>query len=334
MVGREFAAVRLALSAVMIFLIHGGARGEPCQLKQVASLDVAADSDGNPLVPISIENSSGYFIFDPSAPVSVINRSAANSVHLQPQTIPGWMSVNYNGAHAGFVGYASIKLGSAAGSTLFAILDGNVGNDPKAAGVLAYDVLKHFDIELDLAHNKINLFSQDHCPGQVVYWTRTAAIAAVPMEIVQHSDFNIPVQIDGKDVKAQISMTAPYTLLHRHIARLTFGLDSSDAGIAQDKNDRAGDAPADRGNAYAFHTLSLNGITISNPVIYPYGRDTYYICNGSTHEEPPPPHSEMRQMVTCYGESEAYLGRSVLKQLRIFLALKERMLYATAANAQ
>lgn len=331
--GRSFAAVQLALSAVMIFFAQP-AQAESCQLKEVASLDVVADSDGNPLVPMNIENSNAYFIFNPSMPTSIITRSAANSLNLQPQTIPGWMSVNYNGSHAGFVGNASIKIGNASGDTLFAILDGNASNDPKTAGILAYDVLRKFDIELDLAHNKINLFSQDHCPGQVIYWTRTAAVAAVPMKTVQLSELNIPVQIDGKDVNAQISTTAPYTLLHRHIARLTFGMDDPDKSSSQNNDNRTDDLRGDQRKPYAFHTLSLEGITISNPVIYPYGRDSYYICNGSTHEEPPPPHSEMRQLVTCFGEAEAYLGRSVLQKLRIFLALKERMLYATAANAQ
>ncbi len=38
-------------------------------------------------------------------------------------------------------------------------------------GVIGTDLLGKFDVDLDIAHKKLNLFSPDHCKGQVVYWT-------------------------------------------------------------------------------------------------------------------------------------------------------------------
>ena len=38
-------------------------------------------------------------------------------------------------------------------------------------GILGLDLLSTGDLELDLAHNKLNLFSRDHCRGKVIYWS-------------------------------------------------------------------------------------------------------------------------------------------------------------------
>jgi hypothetical protein len=42
-------------------------------------------------------------------------------------------------------------------------------------GILGMDFLSRFDIEPDVTKGKFNLYSQDHCPGQVVYWSDTYA---------------------------------------------------------------------------------------------------------------------------------------------------------------
>jgi hypothetical protein len=38
------------------------------------------------------------------------------------------------------------------------------------------------DFELDLAHNKLSLFSQDHCPQVGLYWSDTYASVPSPSE--------------------------------------------------------------------------------------------------------------------------------------------------------
>lgn len=320
---------------VALFLLLGArlALADDCQLKEVASLDTVVSNDGNILVPVGLETASGYLILDFSRNASILTASAVQSVQVKGIAIPGTESINYNGLHATLATYANIRLGNASGKSLFAVVDGKVDEDPRAVGVLGYNVLKHFDIELDLAHNKVNLFQQDHCPGKVVYWTHTAAIAAAPIKFLGITALNVPVQLDGKDVNAQISTSTRFALLHRHIARTTFGIAASDdPPSTDDKRPDAFDSTTSK--PYNFKTLTLDGIAISNPTVYPYGVDRSYICNGSTHEEPAPLRSEMRQMVTCYGEPDMFLGRSVLQQLRIYMALQEQMLYATAANAQ
>jgi hypothetical protein len=47
-------------------------------------------------------------------------------------------------------------------------------NDLPLDGIAALDVFRTSDIDLDFAGDTLRLFSQDHCPGQVVYWTSPA----------------------------------------------------------------------------------------------------------------------------------------------------------------
>ena len=45
----------------------------------------------------------------------------------------------------------------------------------EVAGDLGTRMFEKVDLELDIAGGKFNLFSSDHCPGNVVYWTKNYA---------------------------------------------------------------------------------------------------------------------------------------------------------------
>ncbi len=49
-------------------------------------------------------------------------------------------------------------------------------------GILGADMLRNVDLDLDFAAGKLNLVSQDHCSGNVVYW-QAPAVAVVPMTL-------------------------------------------------------------------------------------------------------------------------------------------------------
>jgi hypothetical protein len=78
---------------------------------------------------------------------------------------------------------APLKLGNISlGGTPVAITQYLIGGDHRVTVILGLDILTMFDVELDLAHHKINLFAKDHCPGKVIYWTKNAGVASVPMK--------------------------------------------------------------------------------------------------------------------------------------------------------
>src|ERR1700722_11945744 len=257
--------VQVFLATTVFLCSVGTASADDCKLKQVASLDAIMGDHGEVLVPAGLENFNGYLSLDIASPTSTLTRAAAETLRLKPETIPPEETFTFNGEKSKFAAHASLKLGNAAGSTIFVIMEGHNDGDARASGNLAYDVLKNFDIELDLAHNKVNLFLQDHCPGKVVYWTHTAAIAAVPIKVRGLADMTIPMQLDGKDIDAQIAPERPNALLNRRAARKTFGLGDSSVSDGNGKAEPDQTANQDDSKPYSFKTLSVDGIVITNP---------------------------------------------------------------------
>jgi hypothetical protein len=215
--------------------------------------------------------------------------------------------------------YAPTQLGGVKGDIVMAVIPGFTRSDNRIVGVLGTDILGKFNVELDVAHGKLNLFSPDHCKGQVIYWTKTAAVAAVPMKTHSLETFVIPMQLDGKDIEAAFSADAKPVISSR-VAHDTYGVD-----VTPDAN---GDLPM-----HKFKTLSVEGLTITNPEFAVYRDDTGG-CNGGARMKAVPLRSDYNaEIERCFGLPDMTIGLPELKHLHIYIAFRERMVYATAADA-
>jgi hypothetical protein len=77
---------------------------------------------------------------------------------------------------------------------------------------------------------------------------------------------------------------------------------------------------------YPFKTLTVEGITISNPqidLVY----DNAPECTGK------PAYARMNVTETCYGGSDMLLGLSEMEKLHLYFSFAEHILYFTAADA-
>ena len=158
------------LAACAVVVRGPVAHAEDCQLKQAPSLDTTTSNDGWVLAPVEIENSRRLFAVDLSQEYSVLTESMARAMQLK-FVVQEWGGTYKFPNDMKFEAGATIKFDDASGRSSFVIFPGPIGNDLHIAGFLALDVLEQFDVELDLAHHKINLFTKNHCPNKVVYWT-------------------------------------------------------------------------------------------------------------------------------------------------------------------
>src|SRR6185295_19731677 len=115
--------------------------------------------------------------------------------------------------------------------------------------------------ELDLGHGKLNLFSQEHCSGKVVYWTPSWAMA--PMTYQSTGIYTIKMLLDGQPVDVAFDLNYPRSTIGLSLARSLFHLDSGSPGMKR-LRDTAGH---DLGFRYAFKTLASSSLNIGNPVI-------------------------------------------------------------------
>jgi len=173
------------------------AHADPCGLTKMASFDMQGLADGRIEIPITIADKPFLVMVDTGAPLGILDGDVADQAGLKRQKVPGQYEF-YSMSGAGPTQFAivpSLKLGqSEAQRTDFLI--GIFGGRPdNLAGTIGADLLKNFDVELDFENRTMNLFSQDHCEGKVVYWAPFFNTA--PAEINGDGHIVIRAMLDG-----------------------------------------------------------------------------------------------------------------------------------------
>src|SRR5262249_40529932 len=86
---------------------------------------------------------------------------------------------------------------------------------PGIDGILGPDYLKNFDLDFD--KRELNLISQDHCKGRVVYWTDY--YVNLPFRLGQGDHIEFSVMLDGQKLSAVLDTGAWWTVLSMTSAR-------------------------------------------------------------------------------------------------------------------
>src|SRR6185437_6753047 len=163
------AAIAFALGVPAISRAEAPA---PCQLSKVANLPVTVTSQNEFLVagkiagqPVQFRVDTGSYLTIMDFPVrkrfgvSVVDNdqremSVGGRVHFLKGTIPGFALGDFPAAN--------IELSVAAHQFLSDDVVGMIGND----------MLGKFDVEYDLAAQKIVWFNHNSCPGEPIYWSQ------------------------------------------------------------------------------------------------------------------------------------------------------------------
>jgi len=312
---------KTALFGALLAATATAAAADECALKQLASLDVSIDANGIS-IPAKLEGTDGFFYVNPDNSASELAQAAVERLKLRQLPVDRRRAFTLAYGHE-ILKYvdASIQFG---GRFTFKypvqITSPPWQNDPKFLGLIGRDILSAFEIEFDLAHAKMNLFAADHCPRQVIYWTRSAPVAVVPLGAVHFSGepkgiglFQFPMQLDGKDVTGEMTF-APHDEVSSLTATKLFGIDAS-------------------GPSLTFKQLSIGDISILSPHLDVERVDPKTGCKVGDVEAYNAQAPSSVQVTTCSGDSDVRLGIPALKKLRIFISFKEKALYATAAGA-
>jgi len=277
------------------------AEKKACKLVRFSETPITTLPDGRFTVPVVAEGRTLNFLVDTGGAVATLRNTEADNMNIQVK-------------HTGnpLQGVAGIKLFDYAilnqfslagmqGHALAVYLDTRmpIGAD----GSLAPDMLKHFDIDMDLMRGKFGLFSQDHCPGQVVYWTKTGFVA-LPMELVAGGHIQVSVAIDGKKFDAILDTGARSSLISMSAANaLGISEKSPDLKLGTDADARY------KVYDYPFKQLDFDGVAVVSPRL---------------------------QVVSdnmLPGRTQVLLGVGILRRLHLYIAYGEEKLYVTPAGA-
>jgi hypothetical protein len=303
----------------MISLAGDGPPAEDCRLKQLASIDLKIGT--TVLAPVSVNGAQSY--------MGLLTGSAGSTIS---QKAPGDMSVplrpppaNSAKSSVGIASIDSFSLGPfSLGKITFQVnsnLDLKAGeNMPEFIGWFGMQSLFGVDFEFDFAHNKLNLFSIDHCVGKVVYWTDTAA--SVPYSLDALGTVVFPMELDGKRIEATVQASIEHTRLKTDVSKKVYGFDEKSAGI-KSENTEVGKPQAH----YLAMKMTAKGLSVTNADVYLVPGNTNCLISSKVG----PDHAV--GYTNCSGNPPLLLGLDILRHLRLYFATKEHILYFTAADA-
>jgi predicted aspartyl protease len=307
--GRKYTRVGLVLVLVAstAFADTGSSQPVPqCRLVIMESLDTHTMPDGRVTIPVKLEEHDYRLMVDTGGYINTVSEEVVKREGYNPQTSRSTVLRGMGTTLlTKYVRADNFTIGSSQGKDfIFFVHDfESLSYD----GLLAPQVLRNYDVDFDFAKGKLNLISPDHCPGNVVYWTKTPA-AVVPIETSEKAGhIRIPVNIDGKSIMAIVDTGAATSYITRRAARQFLGIFENNPNLRS-----RGTVSVNGMNTpvlnYPFRTLRFGDVTVNNPRIEIVADEVW-------------------------GENDLLLGVGILRQLRLYIAYKEKKLYITPALA-
>ncbi|MBV9539651.1 MAG: hypothetical protein JO167_00145, partial [Alphaproteobacteria bacterium] len=187
---------------------------------------------------------------------------------------------------------------------------------PAVAGWIGIDLLEHFDLEIDFAAARVNLFVPGSCDR--AYWATSYG------ELTLHHPEGYGqthMELDGERVGVTFDTLVPYSSMPFNFAKKEFELEPGGVGVAP--------YPAG-GFVHTFGKLTADSFAIDAlPVV----------LEGDPNDPPCDPKGRVKETTyyrittTCVGMGDLLLGTNQLKQFHLYFAFKSHALYFTAANA-
>lgn len=296
--------------------LPAAAMAQDCGLKQVTSLDLLMPNSSRALVPVTVNDVPKIFMLDTGGYTTQISPAAARDLNMKFYRTNTELHDVSGNISQDFVAAKTFQLGSLhAEDARMMVSPDNFGAD----GLLSSDMLFRYDIEMDFGGRKLNYFSQDHCPGKVVYW-KPDAVAVVPLRLRDRTRIEIEVTVDGKKFDALVDTGATRTTMSLPAALGVFGLEPGSPGVTV-----AGNVGGDSKLASYYHvfsTLSFEGINVIHPKIL-LMPDRMAGNRAVTGSRIPSGDAMLPELI---------LGMDVMRHLRMYFAFNEKNAYITAAS--
>lgn len=266
-----------------------------CRVKIISSLAMEPTDEGRLTVPVMLEGKPFHMLLDTGDYYSLITMRTAQQLGKEVYPTDSMVLVGWGGETMSLFttvnefGFGGMKRGK----TQFMVTKRSV---PEFDGLLGADFLYYLDLDLDFAKAKFNLVSPDRCKGKAVYWTR-GDYGVIPFDYKDRW-IQLPVELDGKKVKAIIDTGASNTVMSLDKAAAMFDWDDKTAAAAE--------------SHHAFKTLSIGGVTVTNPVI-----DLV---------------PDRRSKLMGDGMPRIILGMNIVRRLHLFISYKEEVIYVTPAE--
>lgn len=312
---------RLSIAlTILCFLQSSAYAAATCSLGLLASLDVTWTAPGSkqsfPLVSAAIDEQPAKLVFDSGNFLSMIKEDVAKQLKLPIKNFPP-NTVGYGAIYLEhYVIVPRLVVGNMKmGNVVMGLIpDGHhFIDDDSVTGVLATSNMTPLDVELDLGHDKINLFSSDRCRTAPVYWADTYAVAKMHRGHLNDPYFDM--ELDGKKLQTKVSTTVAESRIISTVSKKLYGFDETSPDL-------------DPSRHYRAMALTTSGLRVTSTEIHVDKAGSCITESSLTTDW-----DGAVGFGSCYGIYPLTLGLSVLKKLRVYIASKENKMYLTLWDA-
>jgi predicted aspartyl protease len=321
----KITAIVLALAAGIFCQAALAADAPRCGLKLMAELPVDI-SHGALLVKLEVDGHDGNFLVDTGSPYSMLSARMVSALGLKPLPItPGLILYDAAGQQMKhFVTPKKLTLDHMiAENQEFVVMDEHGSGNSPLDGVFGANFLAAYDLELDVPHGKIRLFSHDHCKGQVVYWTQDYDSSPFTLDANLH--IVMRASIDGHTLPTLLDTGASPSTLSATVARRDFDFDPAAAGVEPEGRVIAGSGASLPIYKHRFGNLTLGGVEFHNTEFEIMPDKTSWQMRG--HDRTNATNSEKHL------ETPMIMGMHHLAKIRAYIAYGEGTIYISSADA-
>jgi Aspartyl protease len=325
----------------MALSLAGPAIAEDCGPLQLINSLVLMPDRQRVLVPVTINNQPEKMVFNTAGGVTSINQRTVDALKLDTMNTRVRFLDGGGNASEKYVA-VDFKMGDLDNKDIQFMVTPNpqAGELNDTAGVVATDIMSHYDVELDLSAGKVNLFSQKHCDGHVIYWHPTA-VAVMPITLEKPRPVTlqgrlrpiarrsihiwVPITLDGKPFTAAINTSSARSTMSAAVAKYIFGVTPDSPGAVKLEPINGGEGPQPFG--YVFKSLTFDTVTVTDPHIV----ITPDLIGSKDPNNTIDTDSRVHRQDEDLG-SQVTIGMDVLTKLRTYIAFGERKLYMTPAT--
>ena len=260
--------------------------------------------NGLPVIPVKIEDRDLYFLIDTGGLVNTLSPNLVRELNLEIQPLKRPI-YGLGMTMDSFVTLKNFSLGPMQGADKqFLVQQIEI---PGVAGALSPETMRKFDVDFDFSGGKFGIYSSDHCPGGVSYWTKDAAVA-VPMTVDISGHVRFIVHLDGKAMTAALDTGSVTSVMSIRAASKILGIDENTEGMRETTHN-INRSPRTI-YTYPFQSLSIDSLVIDKPSIMILKDDEANLLG-----------------------TDLILGVDALRHFHVYIAYQEGKLYLTPADA-
>jgi predicted aspartyl protease len=244
--------IRLAILALLWLCPSFAARAADCM--PLVTVTAQAQFDGRLLIPVTLENHPLTLMLDTGGVATTVKWDLARQLNLPvrqaDRTLTGVAGKVLNFTVTG----ENLSLGTLRLPNLPIYVEARLM--PGADGTLSSDILRRYDVGLDLTRHSLSLFAPDGCSAS------NAGGNVIAMEVAPNGHIRFPVKVEGKTLIATLDTGAGTSVMSMKAA-MTLGIDPKSPDLSpQPGFGKFGVY------SYPFQAMEIGQLAIKNPRIW------------------------------------------------------------------